>query len=271
MFEVFTLDFMQVSFAVGTLVAFILPFIGQFFVVRNYSLLAETLSRVSFIGLVASMISPLGSLLVTTVVSVLLALLVEKLRSTKDIPSDALLISFMYGVMAIAIMAVSVLDLQHFDLISTMFGSILYVEMSDFWFMLVTVMVVGGIIIALYRSFFLMALNEELAMANRVPVKFLNLLLIAMAAVVISVSVEIIGVLLIGALLTMPVLISMRFQFGFLGTLIRGVIISIFATDGGLYLSYYLDTPSGVTVVTILFGLFLLTSIPLPRWLKRSE
>ena len=96
-----------------------------------------------------------------------------------------------------------------------------------------------------------MSFDMELAIVNKVPVKFLNLLLAVLAALQVSISIRAVGVLLIGALMVIPVITAFQFGLGFKKTLILAIIFSEISIFAGLYISYYFDLASGGTIVML--------------------
>ena len=140
------------------------------------------------------------------------------------------------------------------NLFSYLFGSITTVTQWDVWLIvgLGIVALIG--VLFLYKELFLVSLNEDLAAAEGLRVPALNLFMIMLAAVTIAVAMRIVGVLLIGALMVIPVTAAMQFKSSFKVTLVISVLFSIIAMVAGLLISFYLDLPTGATVVVL--GLF---------------
>ena len=108
----------------------------------------------------------------------------------------------------------------------------------------------------IYKELFFISLDEELAKASGVRTARINLLLIILAAVTVSLSMRIVGVLLIGALMVIPVLTSMQWRTSFLSTFVRSIILSLGTVIAGLFLSYYFDLASGGTIVVLALLIF---------------
>lgn len=115
------------------------------------------------------------------------------------------------------------------------------------------------LISACYKEFFFISFDEELAEVNGVNTRGLNLTLLIMAAVTVSLSMRIVGVLLIGALMVIPVITAMQFNRSFRLTLFLSVFISLLSVITGLLFSYCFDLASGGTIVLTALTIFLLS------------
>ena len=102
-----------------------------------------------------------------------------------------------------------------------------------------------------FKKFFLVSYEEELAKANGLPVTLLNILMMLLAAITVSLSIRVVGILLIGALMVIPVLSAVQFGKSFLRTAIYSILISLISVITGLFASFYLNLPSGGTIVVI--------------------
>lgn len=259
MLEIFQYEFMQRAFWAGCIVAVLAPAIGMFVVVKRLSLISDTLSHVSLtgvaLGLVLGFSPTLGALLVALAVSVG----VEQLRFTKKIYGESVLSLFMSGGLALAVVILSVSSGINADLFSYLFGSITTVSRVDLWIMGALGLFVFLFIIVFYRQLFLLSLNEQLAAVGGVRVRLLNTLLIVLTAITVALSLRIVGALLIGALMIIPVITAMLYRRGFFETLVISVGCSFISVIGGLILSYYQDVAAGGAIVLWAIFLFLLS------------
>jgi zinc transport system permease protein len=107
-----------------------------------------------------------------------------------------------------------------------------------------------------YKELFMVSFDEELSRAAGMKAERYNLLLILLAALSVSISMRIIGVLLIGALMVIPVVTAMQIAKSFKQTLIYSVICSLISVMSGLIISYYFDLASGGTIVVTALIIF---------------
>lgn len=260
MLEIFQYDFMVRAFIAGIAIAIMAPLIGTFLVVRRYSLMADTLAHVALLGVVLGFILKIYPLLIAVLVSVVAGLGMEKLRNVKKLPGDSVLALFLSGSLAIAVVLISIGRGFNVNLFNFLFGSISTVSPNDLYFIaglaLSSIIIVGGF----YKELFLVSLDNELAKANGIKTNVFNFLLVVLAALSVSLAIPIVGALLIGALMVIPVITSIQFKRGFGQTVISAIFISLFSVVSGLFVSYYLGWPSGGTIVIITLAIFLISS-----------
>jgi zinc transport system permease protein len=260
MLEIFQYDFMLRAFAAGFIIAVIAPVIGMYIVARRYSLMADTLAHVSLLGVAISAwlgTSPIITALTTTVVG---AIGIERVRQRQRFSGESVLALFLTGSLALAVVILSLTKNLNANFFSFLFGSITTVRANDIIIMAVLGVVTLATVVRLYRPLFLLSLDEELATASGYRVGFLKLLLVIMAAVTVALSMRIVGTLLIGAMMVIPVLTATQFRRGFRQTMILAIVISLLAVLVGLFASFYLNLATGGTIVVATLVIFSITS-----------
>ncbi len=257
MLEIFEYSFMVRAFSAGIIISVIAPLIGIFLVVRRYSLLADTLAHVSLAGVAVGLLTNNNPALTAIFFSVMSAFGIERLRGTKKMFGESALALFLWGGLAVAVVIISLAKGFNVSLFSYLFGSITTVTPMD----LNLVAILGTAILLLvatcYKELFFVSFDEELAEVSGIDSRRFNLILVIMAAVTVSLSMRIVGVLLIGALMVIPVITAMQFHRSFKQTLFISVFISMISVIAGLFLSYYFDLASGGTIVLTALTLFL--------------
>ncbi|MCL5003691.1 MAG: metal ABC transporter permease [Patescibacteria group bacterium] len=261
MWELFQYGFIQRAFLAGIITAVIAPIIGIFLVVRRYSLMADTLAHISLVGVAAGLLTNTNPVIASLIVSIGSSFLIERLRESKKVFGESVLALFLSGGLALAVVLVSLSHGFSVDLISYLFGSISTVSVFDLYVIALLALIICFTTIFLFRQFFIVSFNEELASAGGLKVHFLNNILIVLAAATVVLSLRIVGALLIGALMIIPVISAIQFKKGFLKTLFISIFISLLSVILGLLSSYYLNLPSGATIVVvslIIFGFSLI-------------
>lgn len=260
MFEIFQLQFMQYAFLAGIAIAIIAPAIGMFLVVRRYSLMADTLAHVSLTGVAIGVIAGLNPIGTAIAVSIIAALGIEYLRIKKNIAGESILSLFLSGGLAVAVILLSIANTLksgvRIDIVSFLFGSITTVTSEDLWLIGISGAATLACLFFLFKEFFFVSLNEEVAAANGLPTTFLNLLLAALTAVTVSISMRTVGILLIGALMVIPVISATQYHQSFKKTIFVAGLFSLLSVIGGLFISYYVDLPSGGTIVACALVIF---------------
>ena len=234
---------------------------GLFFVVRRYSSIADTLAHVSLAGVAIALVTGLAAIPTALVVSIISVLGIEKMRERKTLPAETIVSLFLFGGLALGVVLLGLVRGKNVNIVNYLFGNILTVTNAD----ILSVSLIGGaaffIALILWRALFAVSIDEDTAEANGLPVKWLNRLLAILGAATIAISMNVVGVLLIGALMVIPVLAAMQFKKGFHTTWVISLCVSIISVVGGLMASYYFNLASGGTIVLCTIVCFILASI----------
>jgi zinc transport system permease protein len=261
MLEIFQYSFMIRAFLAGLMIAIIAPIIGNFLVVRRFSLIADTLSHVALSGVAIGLLFKAQPLLVTVIVTVLVSIVIEKLRTSKNIPGEAVLAMFLPGGLALSIVLISLANGFNANLFAYLFGSITTVTDSDLWFTLGLGIITLATVVFFYKKLLFAAFDEESAKISGIPVGFVNLLLIVLTAITVSLSMRVVGILLIGALMVIPVVTGMQLARSFLQSIYYSLGFALVAVIFGLFASYYLNLPAGGAIVLLSLGIFGLVAL----------
>ena len=259
--EIFQYDFMVRAFAAGLVIAVLAPTIGVFLVVKRYSLLADTLAHVSLLGVAVGVLTGINPIISSIIASTLAALGVDKLRKSRKIFGESVLALFLSGGLAASLIIFSLAKGLNASIFSYLFGSIATVSSQDVYLISIFGLIIFLAILLLFKRLFIMAYDEELSQANGLPTTFLNTLLMICAAITISLSMRIVGALLMGALMVVPVLTATQFSRSFLKTFAYSIVFSLLAVIAGLFISFYLGLPSGAAIVAVALLLFILSLV----------
>lgn len=259
--EIFQYDFMVNAFLAGIIIAILASISGSFIVLRRYAMLTETLAHVALVGVAIGMVTEQNPIWVAVVVSVLSAWLIEYLRSYLGLYSDSILAIFLSGSLALAVVIVSVAGSFNASLFSYLFGSILSVTHEDLIVMLIFGSLSMAVLIGFFKEFYFIAFDEEVAQVSGLKVKLLNFVLVTIIAVIIALSIRVVGTLLIGALMVIPTISALRYRQGFSKTILLSLLFSISAVLLGMTLSYNFSLPSGATIVLVILGIFVVSMV----------
>lgn len=259
MLEIFQHDFMIRAFIAGTITGIIAPLIGTFLVVRRLSLMAETLAHVSLLGIAIGLFTNIQPVVTATATAVVASIGVEKIRHGKKVFGESALALFFSGSLAFASILISLSNGFNRSLFSYLFGSIATVSQLDLYLIAGLALVIGATLTFTYKELFLVSFDDEMAQVNGLNARLVNMVLIILSAITVSLSIRIVGILLIGALMVIPVVTAIQLAKSFKQVLTYSVIISLLSVISGLFISYYFDLASGGTIVAIALGLFLLS------------
>jgi len=258
MLSIFQYSFMIRAFEAGIIIAIVAPLIGIFLVLRRYSLIADTLSHVSLAGVAIGLLLKVNPLITAVIASVLSSIAIEKLRISKRIYGESALSIFLSGSLAVAIVLISLAHGFGTDLFSYLFGSITTVKQADVTIIGLLGVIVITAIVAFYKELVYVTVDEEAAQVSGIPTKFINILLIVLSAFTVSLSIPIVGVLLIAALIVIPVVTALQLKKSFKQTILFAELFSIFSVFSGIVLSFYLNLSTGGTIVLLALAIFVL-------------
>ena len=245
------------SFEAGIAIGIVAPLIGMFLVVRRYSLMADTLAHISFAGVAIGLLLGINPIFAAIALSVGASFGIEGLRNSRRIHGESVLALFLSGSLAVAVIILSLAKGFNASLFSYLFGSISTVSHTDLWVTIALAVTVILAVALLYKELFFASFDAELAEAGGLPVKALNLAIVILAAVAVALSIRIVGVLLIGALMVIPVISAMQYGKGFRTTLLLSVAFSLVSVIVGLFASYYFNLASGGAIVVAALLIFL--------------
>ncbi|MDT4052135.1 metal ABC transporter permease [Staphylococcus arlettae] len=261
-------DFMRYSLLSGILIGFIAPLIGAFIVVRRLSLIADALSHVTLGGISFGMyvitllpaltfINPMWFGILFAVIG---ALLIEKLRTSYSNYQEIVIPIIMSTGIALSAIFISLAEGFNQEIVGLLFGSISAVTISDLITILIVVVIVLFFILTFYKELFVLSFDEEYSKVIGIP-KWIQFVFIVIVAMVISASMRVVGILLVSALITLPVAITMRLTKGFKQLIIWSIIIGEVSVIGGLILAFYINISPGGVIVVLLVLLLMLTML----------
>lgn len=261
MLEMFDYPFMQRAFIAGLMIAVLASLSGSFIVLRRYSLLSETLAHVSLVGVAVGLLFGIAPLWMAVAASLIASWLIEYLRSIHGMYSDSVLAIFLSGSLALAIVIVSLAGSFNASLFSYLFGSILSVSVKDLWVMGIAGGVAMALLILFFKELYFIAFDEDVARSGGIKVIMLNFMLVSVIAVIIALSIRVVGTLLIGALMVIPPVAAIRFGLGFYPTTLLSIAISLISVVIGLSASYLFSLPSGAAIVLCLLAFFIVALV----------
>ena len=273
MFSMFQYEFLQNAFLAGIVVGIIAPLLGVFIVVRKLSLIADALSHVTLTGIAFSLLlskevpalATMNPLYMGMAFSVTGSLFIERLRSVYKHYQELAIPIILSGGVGLGAIFISLANGFTTDLFGYLFGSVSAVSRTDLWIVLAISIAVIAIVILLYKELFLLSFDEEHAKTSGIPAKAIHFVFIVLVALVIAISMRIVGVLLVSSLMTLPVAAALKVAKGFKQTIFISILFGELAVIGGLFTSYYLNLAPGGTIV-VLAILILLITIMIKKW-----
>ena len=244
----------------GIAVALISGLVGCFVVWRRMSYYGESIAHSSLLGVGLGILMGIGINLGVIFTCLLFGILFLWLQQSKVLSSDTLLGVLAHLALSVGVIVIS-MNRVKIDIHSFLFGDILTVTQNDLWGMYLAVLVVVIIICLNWSSLLLVTIDEDLAKAEGVNPLFINLLLTSILTIVVAVSIQIIGLLLITSMLIIPAAASRRLVNSPETMAVVATVIGILSVIMGIFLSVEIDAPSGPSIVVVSAILFFLSPV----------
>ena len=261
---------MQRALIVAVLVGLSAPVIGTYLVQRGLALLGDGIGHIALTGVAlgwiagaAANVSPHDAWAVpgAIVVSVLGAILIEVIRSYGRTRGDVALAILFYGGIAGGVILIKLAGGTTTNLTSYLFGSIVTVSVSDAWFTIVLAAVILLVGLGLRGPLFALCHDEEFTRSIGLPTGVLNVTIAVVAALTVSVSMRVVGALLVSAVMIVPVATAQLLSRSFVVTMRLSMGIGVVVCVTGLLITYVVSASSGAMIVVLLVGLYAVVAV----------
>lgn len=263
----FSYPFVRYALIVGMLIALCSALLGVTLVLKRFSYIGDGLSHVAFGALaVATVFDLTNTSLVVMPVTVAAAILILRTGQNPKIHGDAAIAMLSVGALALGYLVLHLFSTSaniSGDVCSTLFGStsILTLTKAEVWLCVIMSVLVVALFILFYNRIFAVTFDENFAKATGVRTNAYNTLIAVITAVIIVLAMNLVGSLLISALIIFPVLSAMRVISNFKGVIIYAAAISVLCAFVGIVLSILFSTPVGSTIVAANIVMFALNCI----------
>jgi ABC-type Mn2+/Zn2+ transport system permease subunit len=267
--EPFRHEFMQRALLGSALIGFTNGFLSAFIVIRRLALMADALSHSLLPGVALGVIlfglAPVGLFFGALVAAMLVALGAELISRSSRVKEDTSLgilytVAFSLGLILLTFAKVPV-ELRHY-----LFGNVLGLSDGDLW----TIYGISSVslltLVAVQRPLLVMLFEPAVARTQGVPVAILSYLILSLLVLAMISSLRAVGVILALGLLTAPAATIYLFSNSFASMFWGGGCLGMFGSCLGLYLSYWLDLPSGASIVLVLGAIFFLAFLFSPKY-----
>ncbi len=250
MLSLFQHEFVLNALLAGTIVAIVCGLIGYFVVLRGQTFAADALSHIGFAGATAAVIlgatSLVGMLLFTLLSAAGMGALGKRLRG-RDV-EIGMVLSFILG---LGVLFLNLYTRNTTRAVGVLFGSILSVTRQDVVISLIGGLVVTAVLAGIYRPLLFASVDPEVAEARGIRVSWLSLAFLILLAVTVAEAVQVVGVLLVFALLVVPAAAAEHLTHAPARAILLGVGVSLLSTWGGLALAFIGHWPASFYIVAI--------------------
>lgn len=269
MLELFQYDFMQRALLTAALFGPIAPLVGIFLVQRRMALLGDGMGHIATTGIGLALLLGTAPIPTAMVVAAAGALLVELIRERSRTAADLALALIFYGGIAGGVMLVSLAGNQATSVLNSyLFGSLSTVSADDIWSLAILVVVLLAITAVFGREMFVVAMDPDVAAVQGIDVRLTSRLIAVMAAITVVVGMQVVGLLMVSAMMIVPVAAAQQVTRSFRSTLGAAMLLGLLAAVSGLLVSFSVDVPPGPTIVLVAlacFGVIAGVAVPMRR------
>lgn len=258
--------FVQYALIAGLLISLCASLLGVTLVLKRYSMIGDGLSHVAFGAMSVAAVCSLAPMAVTLPVTIVAAVILLGVNSNGKIKGDAAIAMISVGALALGYLLMNVFTVStniSGDVCTTLFGStsILTLTKSDVILCTVLAAVVILVFILFYHKIFAVTFDESFASATGTNAKLYNNMIAVVTAVVIVLAMNLVGALLVSALIIFPALTAMRVFKSFFSVIIGAAVISVCCSLTGLLIAILYGTPVGSTIVVTDIAAFAVFSV----------
>lgn len=266
----FQFPFVRYALIVGVLIALCASLLGVPLVLKRYSFIGDGLSHVAFGAMaIATVLNLTNNLLLVAPITIIFAILILRIGQNAKIKGDAAIAMLSVGSLAVGYLLMNIFSSSSNlsgDVCTTLFGStsILTLELFDVYLCIGMSIVVLVVFVLFYNKIFAVTFDENFARATGTSAGFYNLLIAVVTAIIIVLAMNLVGSLLISALVVFPALSAMRLFTSFKSVMLCAAIVAVLCALFGMIVAILAGTPVGATIVTaniVVFGIFSLPKL----------
>ena len=261
MFELLQYDFMQRALLAGAIVGLVCSVLGVFVVLRGLSFIGAGISHAAFAGVALAFLLGIPPVLGAFVFCSLVAFSIGYASRLGKIREETSIGILFAASMALAVLLFGLMKNPNVDVMSYLFGAILLISGYDLY---VCVVLGGCVLLALflfYKEIVSVVFDEELARVSGVPATLIVYLLLVMLSLSVVVSMMVVGTILVSALIVTPAATALQLSKNIDRVVGIAALLGVAETEGGLVLSYYLNSAPGPTIVLLSTAIFALTAL----------
>lgn len=259
----FSYPFVRYALIAGVLIALCAALLGVSLVLKRYSMIGDGLSHVAFGAMAVATVCGMAPMTVTLPITIVAAVILLGITSNSKIKGDAAIAMISVGALALGYLLLNIFSASanvSGDVCTTLFGStsILTLSETDVMLCALLAIVVIVVFVLFYHKIFAVTFDEGFASATGTNAKAYNILIAVVTAIVIVLAMNLVGALLISALIIFPALSAMRLFKNFFSVIISSAVISVLCAVIGIMIAILHGTPVGSTIVAANIAVFII-------------
>ncbi len=263
----FTYPFVRYALIVGVLISLCSSLLGVTLVLKRFSFIGDGLSHVAFGAMaIAAVVGLTNDMLIVLPITVICAVLLLRTGQNTKIKGDAAVAMISVGALAIGYLIMNIFSSSSNlsgDVCTTLFGStsILTLTKTEVWLCIVLSLIVVAAFFFFYNKIFCVTFDESFSKATGTKTEIYNLIIAVIIAVIIVLAMNLVGSLLISALVIFPALSAMRVFKSFKSVTVCSAVLSVFCSSLGILVSVLFGTPVGSTIVAVDIVAFICSTV----------
>lgn len=257
-------EFMRNAIALGILLGILCAIVGAYLIVQQMGMIVDMIAHSVLAGLPIAFFFGFNISIGAFISGVISAIIMVWIETKSRLKVDAIMALILATFLALSITLISLLKTTKLDLEGFLFGNILSVTVKDVWQTFTLCLIITVIVNFFYKELLFYTFDPLGAQASGLPVNAIYIGMISVITMTIVASLQTVGALLVLALLIGPGITAYLLVKQLHEMMILGAILGCFASVTGIYLSYYLNIPSGAAIVLVVFSLFFLTFLLSP-------
>lgn len=255
--QLLSFEFIQRALIAGIFVALTCASLGVFLVLRKLSLIGEGLAHTSFGGIALGLLLGVTPLYVALPFAVLASILILFITRYARVYGDAAIGIVSASGISLGIILASLGGGFNIDLFSFLFGNILAISKSEMFLSILTSFAVLALIAFYFRELFSMTFDATYAKTLGIKTDRIDALFFMLTAVAVVLAIQVVGVLLVSALLILPAVSALQTRTGFRRVMLIAQLIAVASVLAGILVSFVFDIPTGAMIVCINLVIFL--------------
>lgn len=256
--------FVQRALIAAVLVGMVCACVGVFVVLRGLAFLGDAVAHIAFPGVVVAYLAKADLVIGGSIAAVAGALAIGLAGRRSGLREDTLIGVVFSGMFALGVVLFSSIRSYTGDLLGVLLGNVLGVSNEQLWLAAATVALVVGMLVVVWKEIVFVSFDPTGAAAAGLPVARYDALLLVLVGLSIAISIQVVGVVLVVALLVTPAATARLLARKIRHMLSLAVVLAVACSVAGIFLSYWLNTASGGTIVLVATAVFLLV------WAGRS-
>ena len=249
-------SFVRMGLLAAVIIGAVCSLIGVFVVLRGMSYVGAGIAHGCLAGVALAFLMGWNPLLLAIISALLMVILIEGVGKKARLKMDTSIGVIFSITMAFAVLFIGMMKRYTPDIMSYLFGNLLRVSSIDLWAILIVGLFVTLVILLFFKEIQFSTFDPEMAEVSGIPAGFMSLLLTILMGLTIVISLQAVGELLVLALIILPASTAYQLTRTLRKMIFISVCIGVFSSVAGLVAAFYLDAPTGSTIVIILGVLF---------------